>query len=137
MGRSSKQLVFQVFACNAIRTLSSSQAARCLCCSRDWLSAMSISACGLRFTDDAVRVAVGMRLGTEIGPVRMCTCGASGARRTHDFSCRHNPGKAQRHHYVNDLIWHSLTRTGIPSVMEPQGMTRSNWKRPDGLTLIP
>jgi len=31
----------------------------------DWLSAMPISACCLRLTDDAVRVAVGMRLGTE------------------------------------------------------------------------
>jgi len=45
--------------------------------SGDWLSAKPISACGLRLTDDAVRVAVGMRLGTELGQVHKCTCGAS------------------------------------------------------------
>ena len=38
---------------------------------------MPISACGLRLTDDAVRVAVGMRLGTELGQVHCCTCGAN------------------------------------------------------------
>jgi len=67
-----------------------------------------------------------------------CTCGAcvdiSG---THAFSCRHNTGRAQRHHYVNGLIWCSLTRAGIPSVKEPPGLTRSEGKRLDGLTSIP
>jgi len=88
--------------------------------SGDWLSAIPISACGLRLTNDAVRVAVGMRLGTELGQVHKCTCGASlDTRGTYAFSCRHNPGRAQRHHYVNDLIWHSLTRAGIPFVKEP------------------
>jgi len=48
----------------------------------------TISACGLRLTDYAVRVAVGMRLGTELGQVHKCTCGASAETRgTHDFSC--------------------------------------------------
>ena len=89
-------------------------------------------------TDDAVRIAVGMRLGTELGQVHCCTCGANvDIRGTHAFSCGNNPGRAQRHHYVNDLIWRSLTRAGIPSVKEPQGLTRSDGKRPDGLTSIP
>jgi hypothetical protein len=106
--------------------------------SGDWLSAMPISACGLRLTDEAVRVAVGMRLGTELGQVHKCICGASvDTRGTHAFSCGHNPGRAQRHHYLNDLIWRSLTRAGIPSVKEPQGLNRSDGKRPDGLTSIP
>jgi len=38
---------------------------------------MPISACGLRLTDDTVRVAVGMRLGTELGQVQLhllCQC---------------------------------------------------------------
>jgi len=85
----------------------------------DWLSTMSISACVLCLTDDAVRVAVDMRLGTELGQVHKCTCGASvETGGTHAFYCRHNPGRAQRHHYVNDLIWLSLTRAGILSVKE-------------------
>lgn len=106
--------------------------------SGDWLSAIPISACGLRLSDEAVRVAVGLRLGTELGQVHRCTCGASvDTRGTHAFSCGHNPGRTQRHHYINDLIWRSLTRAGIPSVKEPNGLTRSDGKRPDGLTSIP
>jgi len=30
-----------------------------------------------------------------------------------------------------------MTRAGIPSVKEPSGLTRSDGKRPDGLTSIP
>jgi len=96
-----------------------------------------MSACGLRLTN-AVRVAVGMRLGTELGQVHKCTCGASvDTRGTQAFSCRHNRGRAQRHHYMNDLIWRSLTSAGIPSVKEPQELTRSDGKRPDELSSIP
>jgi len=29
-------------------------------------------------------------------------------RGTHALSCRHNPGRAQHQHYINDLIWRSL-----------------------------
>jgi len=73
--------------------------------SGDWLSAMPISACGLSLNDDAVRVAVGLHLGTELGQVRKCTCSASvETRGTHAFSCWHNSGRAQRHHFINDLI---------------------------------
>jgi len=58
---------------------------------------MLISACGLRLTDDAERVAVGMRLGTELGQLLKRICGASVITRgTHAFSCRDNPRRAQR-----------------------------------------
>jgi hypothetical protein len=42
-----------------------------------------------------------------------------------------------RHHFLNDLIWRGLTRAGIPSTKEPSGLSRSDGKRPDGLSLIP
>ena len=35
------------------------------------------------------------------------------------------------------MIWRALTRASIPSVKEPAGLSRSNGKRPDGLSLIP
>ena len=57
-------------------------------------------------------------------------------RGSHALSCRRNPGRSQRHHFVNDLIWRSLSKAGFPSIKEPQGL-RSDAKRPDGLTLIP
>ena len=38
---------------------------------------------------------------------------------------------------MNDLVWRATTRAGIAAVKEPHGLTRSDGKRPDGLTLIP
>jgi len=106
--------------------------------SGDWLSAVPISACGLRLSDEEVRVAVGLRLGTELGQAHQCICGDTvDTRGSHAFSCRHNPGRTQRHHFINDLVWRAMMRAGIPAVKEPNGLNRSDGKRPDGLTSIP
>jgi len=55
---------------------------------------------------------------------------------THTFSFRRNPGRTERHHFINDIVWRAMTRAGIPSVKEFGGLTRSDGKRPDGLTSI-
>ncbi len=106
--------------------------------SGDWLHAVPISACGLRLNNEAVRVAVGLRLGSELCQPYRCICGAAvDTRGSHALSCRRNPGRSQRHHLVNDLIWRSLSKAGFPSIKEPQGLLRTDGKRPDGLTLTP
>jgi len=38
---------------------------------------------------------------------------------------------------MNDIIFWSLSSAGIPTSMEPTGLTRLDGKRPDGLTLVP
>jgi hypothetical protein len=106
--------------------------------SGDWLHAVPISSCGLRLNNEALRVAVGLRLGAELCQPYRCICGASvDTRGSHALSCRRNPGRSQRHHFVNDIIWRSLSKAGFPSIKEPQGLLRADGKRPDGLTLIP
>jgi hypothetical protein len=70
--------------------------------SSDWLHVMPITACGLRLPDEAVRAAVGNRLGTFIRQVHSCSCGATiDPFGTHAFSCKQNPGRTQRHHNIN------------------------------------
>ena len=106
--------------------------------SGDWLHALPIFACGLRLNDEAVRVAVGLRLGTDICQPHQCVCGSIvDVRGSHALSCKRNAGRIQRHHHINDLIWRAMSRAGIAAVKEPHGLTRSDGKRPDGLTLIP
>ena len=54
-----------------------------------------------------------------------------------DRSCKKHPGRTQRHAWLNDLIHRALIRAAIPAVKEPQGLSRDDGKRPDGLTLVP
>src|ERR1043165_3836475 len=43
----------------------------------------------------------------------------------------------QRHGMINDVIWRAFTRAKIPAIKEPNGLSRSDGKRPDGVTIIP
>lgn len=106
--------------------------------SGDWLHARPIAACGLRLDDEAVRVAVGLRLGANLCHPHTCHCGALvEARGSHGLSCKLAFGRMARHQFLNDLVWRALVRAGIPSVKEPSGLVRTDGKRPDGVTLIP
>jgi len=44
--------------------------------SGDWLLALPVTSCGLRLTDEAVRVAVALRLGCSVCVTHTCRCGA-------------------------------------------------------------
>ena len=106
--------------------------------SDDWLHALPLSACGLRLDNEAVRVAVSLCLGTSLCEPHQCPCGKQvDARGTHGLSCKRGAGRSIRHHQLNDIIHRALTRASTPSVLEPPGLSRTDGKRPDGLTLIP
>ena len=104
----------------------------------DWLHALPISSCGLRLDDEAVRVAVGLRLGANLCSQHCCPCGAQvDCRGAHGLSCKRSAGRSARHNYINDIIHRALVRAGVSSVKEPVGLSRTDGKRPDGLTLVP
>src|SRR6218665_288544 len=104
----------------------------------DWLYALPITACGLRVEDEDVRVAVGLRLGVAICEPHMCACGARiDSRGSHGLSCSLGFGRILRHSTIKDIIHRSLSKAGIPSIKEPPGLTRTDGRRPDGLTMIP
>jgi hypothetical protein len=106
--------------------------------SGDWLLALPITSCGLRMDDEAVRVAIALRLGLSLCVPHLCQCGAQvDAWGLHAFVCRRAPGKTQRHHAVNDVVARAFASAGVPVSKEPSGLSRSDGKRPDGVTLIP
>lgn len=106
--------------------------------SGDWLNALPVSACGLRLTDDGLRVAAALRLGAKVCESHTCPCGTDiDCFGSHIFSCKRNINRINRHSYLNDLIYRALVRAGVPSRKEPTGLSRTDNKRPDGLTLIP
>src|SRR6218665_651445 len=106
--------------------------------SADWLMAMPIASCGLALDNEAVRVAVGLRLGLDPCGPHVCHCGAEvGPEGHHGLVCRKSQGRSQRHFAINDIIWRALVKAGVPSTKEPLGLFRSDGKRPDGATLVP
>jgi len=106
--------------------------------SSDWLHALPISSCGLRMSDEDIRVAVGLRLGTSICQPHQCPCGTDvDSTGIHALSCKKSSSRILRHNALNDLIFRALVKAGVPSAKEPPGLLRSDGRRPDGVTQIP
>jgi len=62
--------------------------------SGDRLFALSIASCGLKLDDEAVRVAVGLRLGLDLCVPHGCHCGSMvDARGVHSFVRKKAPGR--------------------------------------------
>ena len=104
-----------------------------------WLNALPVTSLGLRMDNNTVRVAVGLRLGSPLCRPHTCHhCGVqvdSTAR--HGLSCKWSEGRHQRHAAVNDIVHRAMSAAHLPSRLEPTGLSRSDGKRPDGVTLVP
>ena len=67
--------------------------------SGDWLFALPIASCRLKLDDEAVRVAVGLRLGLDLCIPHKCQCGSPvDARGLLSFVCKRALGRSARHH---------------------------------------
>ena len=103
--------------------------------SGDWLFALPIASCCLRLDDEAVRIVVALIFGLPLCAPHPCLCGSLvDAHGLHSFACKRAPGRSARHHTLNDLIARAFASGGFPATKEPQGLSRSDGKRPDGLT---
>ena len=104
-----------------------------------WLNALPISFLGLRMSDDALRTAIGLRVGAPICLPHPCSSCSHPVDEFghHGLSCRFSKGRVPRHHMLNSIIHHSLASANIPSRLEPSNLFREDGKRPDGVTMIP
>jgi len=104
----------------------------------DWLHAAPITAVGLRLSNDAIRVATGLRLGANLCLPHVCRCGAQvDARGSHGLSCARSAGRHPRHSLINDIVHRALVRADIAASKEPMGLIAGSSLRPDGASLIP
>ena len=96
-----------------------------------------MTALGLCMDDNTVRVAVGLWLGTRVSGPHTCQhCAAEvSVLGRHSLSCRRNEGRLQRHAALNDIFKRVLSAAHMPSRLEPTGLSKTDGRRPDGVTL--
>ena len=89
--------------------------------------------------DSTIRDSVGLRLGLPLSRPHLCGhCGALVVKfATHPLLCRQSGGRFHRHATVNAIIQRAFTAAAIPARLEPAGLSRSDGKRPDGVTIVP
>ena len=104
----------------------------------DWLNTGQISSLGLSLLDEAIRVAVGHHLGSNLFYLHTCVYGTQNdARGLHGFGCKKSEPRHICHAMLNDIIWRAIKKTQVPDSKEPVGLSRVDAKSPDGATLIP
>jgi hypothetical protein len=106
--------------------------------SGDWLQALPLPSIGLKLDDAAVRVAAGLRIGAPLVHPHTCVCGSMvAANGRHGLACRKSAGRHSRHSQVNDQLLRAFISAGVLATREPNGLCRSDGKRPDGVTSVP
>jgi hypothetical protein len=103
-----------------------------------WLSAVPCASLGLNLDDNALRVSVGLRLGSPLVLEHQCPCGATVDKfGHHGLACKLSAGRHLRHNLLNDTLLRALQSANVAAVREPPGLLRTDAKRPDGATLVP
>ncbi|XP_061706402.1 uncharacterized protein LOC133525602 [Cydia pomonella] len=103
-----------------------------------WLHALPSPNLGTLLDNDSMRVAAALRLGSDVCQPHQCICGSNvESNGHHALSCCRCAGRFPRHHALNDIIRRALISANVPCMLEPPGLSRSDGKRPDGLTLVP
>ena len=103
----------------------------------DWLFALPVPVLGLKLDDTSLRLSCALRLVSKICQPYKCINGAlvddKGVGMV--YLAKISKGTFSRH--INDLLKRALGSAQVTSMLEPTGLTRSDGKRPDGLTLFP
>ena len=103
-----------------------------------WLNVVPSKNLGLKLTDQQLRISLSLRLGSKICEKHTCRCGKLVEENgRHGLSCASSAGRFSRHHNLNTLVKQALSSIKVPSILEPYGLTRTDGKCPDGITLAP
>ena len=74
--------------------------------SGDWLHSLPLSTCRLRLDNEAVRVTVGIHLGTSLCEPHQCPCSKQvDVRGTHGLSCKWGARRSIQRHELNNIIY--------------------------------
>jgi hypothetical protein len=106
--------------------------------SGSWLHAIPSPNIGTLLDDTSFQVCIGLRSGCNLCTPHICKCNAKlDEIGIHGLSCSKSSGRFSRHTEINSIINRSLTSIRVNSTLEPNGPSRDDGKRPDGMTLVP
>ncbi|XP_055347348.1 uncharacterized protein LOC129594623 isoform X1 [Paramacrobiotus metropolitanus] len=108
--------------------------------SRAWLNALPAPCLGTFLRDDDVRIGVALRFGLPVVVAHNCiACGTQvETNGHHGLSCnKSTKGRWARHKEMNSIAKNCCESAGFPCQLEPTGLSSTDGKRPDGMTLIP
>ena len=106
--------------------------------SGQWLRALPSANIGTLLDRATFRIATCLRLGAPCNAPHLCVCGSAVDQLgRHGLSCAKSAGRIPRHAALNDIIRRAFVSVSCPSILEPNGLFRSDGKRPDGMTLVP
>jgi hypothetical protein len=106
--------------------------------SGSWLHAIPSPNIGTLLDNTFFQVCIGLRLGCNLCTPHICKCNAKVDEiGIHGLSCSKSSGRFSRHTEINSIINRSLTSIHVNSTLEPNGLSRDDGKRPDGMTLVP
>jgi hypothetical protein len=105
--------------------------------SGSWLHAIP-STNGTLLDNTSFQVCIGLRLGCNLCTPHICKCNAKiDEIGIHGLSCSKSSGRFSRQTEIHSIINRSLTSIHVNSTLEPNGLSRDDRKRPDGMTLVP
>ena len=101
-----------------------------------WLTALPASFLGNLLSNDCLRYAVALLIGSNVCQNFTCCCGEE----VDKFGLHHlvkSGGCYPRHCALNDIVFRFLKVVGFDSILEPFGLNFDASKRPDGVTFFP
>ena len=99
--------------------------------SSSWFNTIPIASLGLKMNRSQLRISSALRLGSPLCILHTCVCGTKVDQSgVHGFSCRKSAGRFSRHAQVNDIIKRALSSAHIFSILEPNGVSRSDGNLP-------
>src|SRR6218665_3760570 len=99
----------------------------------DWLCTLPITSCGLKLSDEAVRVAVGLRLGANICEPHTCACGVPvTAKGEHGLSCQLGFGtpRGRKRSNIQSLIGSRVSYNQGATGTSTIGWEKTGWYHP-------
>jgi hypothetical protein len=132
-----KRIIANDLIFNSPRDLARFKALQCRE-SGSWLYAIPSPNIGTLLDNTSFQVCIGLRLGCNLCTPHICKCNAKVDEiGIHGLSCSKSSGRFSRHTEINSIINRSLTCIHVNSTIEPNGLSRDDGKRPDGMTLVP